>query len=296
MENNSHTQKTSMGQEQSTPPSWFKRHPFLFSGIVLCIIGLAYLVYLTRGMPSLTELENIDPALVTIYVPLDRIPDHTQKALLATEDRDFFEHWGIDLKRVPKAIFIDLVTLSFRQGFSTITMQLARNLYTKKIGFQKNINRKLREILTALQIERTYSKREILEMYLNMAYFGHGVYGIQSAARKYFGKDVSELTPEESATLIALLKSPAYYSPFRHPERSMKRRNLVLYNMLTQGYLTQAEYDSLKQLPVQVATDQASGEIAPYFAEYVRQKLNQLQDSLGVNVYEDGLNVFTTRH
>ncbi len=312
MENNSHTRETSMEQGQSAPPSWFKRHPLLVTGIVLFVIGLAYLAYLTRGMPSLTELENIDPALVTriysadgevihelftykrIYVPLDQIPDHTQKALLATEDRDFFEHWGIDLKRVPKAIFIDLVTLSFRQGFSTITMQLARNLYTKKIGFQKNINRKLREILTALQIERTYSKREILEMYLNMAYFGHGVYGIQSAARKYFGKDVSELTPEESATLIALLKSPAYYSPFRHPERAMKRRNLVLYNMFTQGYLTQAEYDSLKQLPIQVATDQASGEIAPYFAEYVRQKLNQLQDSLGVNVYEDGLNVFTT--
>ncbi len=303
---------TQQPNSSKSPLALMKRHPIITALIVIFLLGMGYLWYLSRGLPSLTELENIDPALVTriysadgevihelftykrIYVPLDRIPDHTVKALLATEDRDFYDHWGIDLKRVPKAIFIDLITLSFRQGFSTITMQLARNLYTKKIGFQKNINRKLREILTALQIERTYSKREILEMYLNMAYFGHGVYGIQSAARKYFNKDVSELTPEESATIIALLKSPAYYSPIRHPDRSKKRRNLVLYNMYTQGYLTREEFDSLKTLPVQVAENSATDEIAPYFAEYVRQKLNQLQDSLGVNVYEDGLNVFTT--
>ncbi len=188
-------------------------------------------------------------------------------------------------------MFVDLISLSFRQGFSTITMQLARNLY---FGFEKNITRKLREILTALQIERTYSKREILEMYLNVAYFGHGVYGIQAAAKKYFNKDASDLNIQESATLIPLLKSPAYYSPLVHPDRALKRRNLVLHNMVVAGYLTEAQYDSLKQLPLEVEEFHLRSKIAPYFTEYIRQQLNRLQDSLGVNVYEDGLNVYPT--
>ncbi len=286
-----------------------KSHPKLTAYALIGIICLGYLLFLIHGMPSLTKLENIDPALVTriysedgeiihelfkfnrVYVPIEKIPDHTIQALLSTEDRRFYRHWGIDITRIPKVVFVNLKSLSFRQGFSTITMQLARNLY---FGFHKNINRKFREILTAIQIERTYSKQEILEMYLNVAYFGHGVYGIQAAAKKYFDKDASDLTIEESATLIPLLKSPAYYSPIVHPDRALVRRNLVLHNMLVTGYLTQAQYDSLSQLPIQVKEFQQHGKIAPYFTEYVRRKLNVLGDSLGVNVYEDGLNVYTT--
>lgn len=260
-------------------------------------------------MPSLTQLENIDPPLVSriysedgkvihelythnrIYVPYDKLPEHTIHALLDTEDRDFFDHWGINLKRVPKAILVDLFTLSFRQGFSTITMQLARNLY---FDFAKNVTRKFREILTAIQIERTYSKKEILEMYLNMAFFGHGTYGIQSASKKYFGKDVSELTPEESAILVAMLKGPNRYSPINYPDRVIQRRNLVLHNMLVCNNITETEYDSLKQLPITIKETGETNSAAPYFTEYVRLQLNQLQDSLKVNVYEDGLNIYTT--
>ncbi len=292
--------------------SFMWKHPLVSGVVFLTLFALGYIAYLSRGMPSLTELENINPALVTriysadgqlihelftfkrIYVPYEQIPEHTVQALLATEDREFYDHWGINIKRIPKAVFVDIITLSFRQGFSTITMQLARNLYTKKIGFRKNINRKLREILTAIQIERTYSKQEILEMYFNQAYFGHGVYGVESAARRYFGKHASELAVEESAILIALLKSPAYYSPINHPDRARQRRNLVLYNMKVCGYLSDAEYDSLKALPVTVHPIEEYSKVAPYFTEYVRQQLNDLQDSLGVNVYEDGLNVYTT--
>jgi len=286
-----------------------KSHKKLTVFVLIGIVCLGYLLFLIYGMPSLTKLENIDPALVTrvysedgeiihelfkfnrVYVPIEKIPDHTIQALLSTEDRRFYHHWGIDITRIPKVILVNLSSMSFRQGFSTITMQLARNLY---FGFHKNINRKFREILTAIQIERTYSKQEILEMYLNVAYFGHGVYGIQAAAKKYFDKDASDLTIEESATLIPLLKSPAYYSPIVHPDRALTRRNLVLHNMLVTGYLTQAQYDSLSQLPIQVKEFQQHGKIAPYFTEYVRRKLNVLGDSLGVNVYEDGLNVYTT--
>ncbi|GAB4367943.1 MAG: PBP1A family penicillin-binding protein [Calditrichia bacterium] len=288
---------------------FIKSHKKLtFLGIVIILLG-SYFIYLVSGLPSLTQLENVDPAEVTriysqdgeiihelfkfnrVYIPIEKIPDHTIQALLATEDRRFFQHWGIDIRRIPKVILVNLAHLSFRQGFSTITMQLARNLF---LTFEKTITRKFREVLTALQIERTYSKQEILEMYLNVAYFGHGVYGIQAAARKYFDKDASNLTIEESAALIPLLKSPAYYSPIVHPERAFNRRNLVFRNMLTMGYITPAQYDSLVQLPVEVREFKHEGKIAPYFTEYVRQQLNQLDDSLGVNVYEDGLNVYTT--
>jgi penicillin-binding protein 1A len=264
---------------------------------------------LISGLPSLTKLENIDPALVTrvysedgelihelfkfnrVSVPIEKIPDHTIAALLSTEDRRFYNHWGIDIIRIPKVVFVNLTSLSFSQGFSTITMQLARNLY---FGFHKTINRKLREIITAIQIERTYSKQEILEMYLNVAYFGEGVYGIQAAAKKYFDKDASDLTIEESAALIPILNLPAYYSPFNHPERAFKRRNLILRNMLATGNLVKSDYDSLSQLPIKVKEFQQQSKIAPYFTEYVRQQLQVIGDSLGVNVYEDGLNVHTT--
>ena len=277
--------------------------------IAIAVLFIGYFIYLISGLPSLTKLENIDPALVTriysedgevihelfkfnrVYIPIEKIPQSTIDALLSTEDRRFYDHWGINVRRIPRVIAVDLMSLSFRQGFSTITMQLARNLY---FGFQKTISRKFREILTAIQIERTYSKNEILEMYLNVAYFGHGVYGIQAAAKKYFNKDASDLTIEESATLIPLLNLPAYYSPILHPDRSLARRNLVLHNMLVTGELTQAQYDSLSQLPIVVNEFQQASKVSPYFTEYVRQQLNVIGDSLGLNIYEDGLNVYTT--
>ena len=289
--------------------NFLNEHRLFTALVTFFILCLIFITYLIQGMPSLTQLENIDPPLVSriysedgrvihelfihnrIYVPYDKLPDHTIDALLDTEDRDFFDHWGINMKRVPKAFFVDLITLSFRQGFSTITMQLARNLY---FGFAKNITRKFREILTAIQIERTYSKKEILEMYLNMAFFGHGTYGIQSASKMYFGKDVSELTVDEGALLIAMLKGPNRYSPVNYPDRAIQRRNIVLYNMLVCNSVTQAAYDSLSKLPIILRKLEESNSVAPYFTEYVRQQLNALQDSLGVNVYEDGLNIYTT--
>ncbi len=277
--------------------------------ISVALLFIVYFIYLISGLPSLTKLENIDPALVTriysedgelihelfrynrVYIPIEKIPDHTVDALLSTEDRRFYKHWGINIRRIPKVIVVNLLAFRFREGFSTITMQLARNLY---FGFKKTISRKLREIITAIQIERTYSKQEILEMYLNVTYFGEGVYGIQAAAKKYFDKDASDLTIEESATLVSLLNLPAYYSPINHPDRALVRRNLVLRSMVVTGGLISAEYDSISQIPIEVKEFEPRGKIAPYFTEYIRQKLNVIGDSLGVNVYEDGLNVYTT--
>jgi penicillin-binding protein 1A len=291
-----------------------KKRAIQISIAVILLAGFIYFIYLILGMPDLTDLENVNPAQASriystdgkvihelftysrIWNTYDQIPEHVIQAALATEDRDFYDHWGINLKRVPGAALANLSNFGFREGFSTITMQVARNLYVKKIGFERSITRKLREILTAIQIERTYSKKEILEMYLNISWFGLGAYGIQSAARRYFNKDARDLTPEEGSLLIGLLKGPAIYSPSKHPERAVLRRNVVLNNMVVCDYLTRAKYDSLKQLPVVTDEWMNRSATSPYFTEYVRLQLNALQDSLAINVYEDGLNIYTTLH
>lgn len=283
---------------------------------IVLVAGLAYFIYLIMGLPDLTDLENVNPAQATqiysadgkvihelftysrVWLPFEKIPDHVVEATLATEDRVFYDHWGIHLKRIIKPIIVNLLSMSYQEGFSTISMQVARNLYVKKIGFEQSITRKLREILTALQVERTYSKQEILEMYLNLSYFGEGsvgaFYGIQNAAKNYFNKDANELTIDEGAFLIGVLKGPSNYSPKRHPERALARRNLVLYNMKICDYLAPTVYDSLKALPIVTNEWQNKGVVAPYFTEYVRQQLNAKQEELDINVYEDGLNVYTT--
>lgn len=287
-----------------------KAKRYLWWGAIIFCLG--YFIYLIVGLPDLTDLENVNPAQATriysldgqvihelfthnrIWTSYDQIPEHVIQAALATEDRDFYSHWGINLKRVPIPVIVNLMSLSYKQGFSTISMQVARNLYVKRIGFERSINRKLREIMTALQIERTYSKKEILEMYLNVSYFGRGTYGIESAAQRYFSKDARDLTIDEGAFLIGILKGPGAFAPEKYMDRAIQRRNVVLHNMVSFQYLSRATYDSLKTLPILTREWQGSSAQAPYFAEYVRQQLNELQSQLHVNVYEDGLNVYTT--
>ncbi len=282
--------------------------------LVVAFIAAAgiYLYYLSQDLPPLTKLEQIDPAQASqvfsadgqlIYsffrlenrkfIPFDRIPPHLVDALLSVEDRDFYHHWGINLAGIARSLVYNIIHLDLKgQGASTITMQLARNLY---FGFAKTWNRKIKEALTALQIERTYSKQEILNMYLNINFFGSNAYGIQAAAKRYFDKEVDDLTVEEGALLIGVLKGQTFYSPIRHPERALKRRNVVLKTMVDNGKLSRAEYDSLKQLPLKLnLVDPHEMKIAPYFTEYVRRQLNRLQDSLNVDVYEDGLRIYTS--
>ena len=195
-------------------------------GIVLCLtlFVLSYLFYLSRNLPSLEQLENYNPDLVTsiyskdgkilhelflekrVFVELNQIPIHMRNAVIASEDRRFREHWGLSLRSVARAIFVNVLSLSYRQGFSTLTQQLARNLY-KSIGFEDSIIRKIKEVITAIQIERTYTKDEILEMYLNTVHFGHGTFGVQAAAKRFYGKRANELTLDEAALLVGLLPS-----------------------------------------------------------------------------------------
>ena len=284
---------------------------FLSTLSILIIGSVTFFFYLIQGMPSLRTLERIDPAMATqiysvdgevlhsffrynrTFTPYDKIPKTVINALLSTEDREFYNHWGIDLAGVGRAAIKNIITLNLTgQGASTITMQLARNLY---LGLKKNWIRKMREILTSIQIERTYAKNEILEIYLNFMSFGNNAYGIRSGARRYFDKSVDELEVQEAALLIGILKGQTFYSPIRHPDRAIQRRNIVMRMMVDNDCLDQAVFDSLRVLPLNLKlNDPHDMKTAPYFTEYIRRQLNSLQDSLNVNIYEDGLRVYTT--
>lgn len=287
----------------------------LFGFILLAFsIGIfSYGVYLFKGLPSLSSLENPKTDLATrIYsedgelidqfylqnrtmVPIDNIPKDMINALIATEDRKFYSHWGIDLDRIGKAFIKNLMSFSLsKEGASTITMQLARNLY---FGMEVTLTRKLREAITAVQIEKTYTKDEILSMYLNQVYFGRGAYGIEAAARTYFDKSSSELALDECAMLVGILKSPSAYNPVDNPDASIKRRNLVLNNMLEEGFITKEAYDLASGEPVRVQNKKdmtSAGNVAPQFTEYVRQQLEKKAEKYGFDLYRDGLIVTTT--
>jgi penicillin-binding protein 1A len=279
-----------------------------FMGMVVIFI---YIFYLAQDLPSLDQLENYDPDLVTriysadgkildelylekrIFISIDQIPNNMKNALIASEDRRFYDHWGISMRDLFRAVVINIISLSYEQGFSSLTQQVARTLYDT-IGFKKTIVRKIKEIITAIQIERTYTKSEILEMYLNNVHFGHGTYGVQAAAKRYFGKSASALTLGESAMIVGILPAPARYSPVRHPERAHYKRNVVLRVMRDQRYITSDIYSEARVIESEnVIEFQAEG-TAPYFTEYVRRIMEKEDDHLGVNIYRDGLKIYTT--
>ncbi|UCE08603.1 MAG: transglycosylase domain-containing protein, partial [bacterium] len=225
-----------------------------------------------------------------ILIPLEQMPEYMVQAVLATEDHTFFKHWGVNVKRFMYVMLINLVHMKYQQGASTITQQLARQLY---LGLEKKISRKIKEWITAIQIERTYTKHEILEMYLNQMNFGHGNYGVEAAALEFFGKDAKNLTLEECALLAGLLQRPTSYYPYRYPDRAEQRRNLVLHNMLRRGIITDEQYQEAKNKPLNLKEYDPEHEngIAPYFTEFIRQ---DLQERYHMDLYKGGYSVYTT--
>ncbi|MFZ1289448.1 MAG: PBP1A family penicillin-binding protein [Melioribacteraceae bacterium] len=290
------------------------------TGFLLFIILLGYLFYnhIVSGLPSLDQLENpkqslasnvisIDNEVIGQYyrenrreISIDSIPSFVVDALISTEDRKFYDHWGVDLGRFIKAMF-KTIFLGKKEGASTITQQLAKNLYDLKVArenlFQTGV-RKIREWFTAIQIEQTYTKKEILQMYLNNSFFGNRAYGIEMATQNYFGKSAKELTLPEAAVFIGLLKSHVYYNPIRRPENALQRRNVVLYNMVDNGLLSEEEYEKLINVPLKLTAenlnDGMQSSIAPHFVEHVRKQLESMADKYGYNLYEDGLKIYTT--
>jgi penicillin-binding protein 1A len=282
----------------------------------LGVIFLGFLIYIFIGLPSLEELENPKQQLASkvftsdgellgqfyienrIETKLDSLPKHLIYALIATEDRRFYNHWGVDAGRFVKAMIKNIFTFS-HEGASTITQQLAKNLYQLKSGRENVFGtgiRKIREWITAIQIEKTYTKNEILELYFNVSYFGKSAYGVETAAKVYFNKKTKDLTVSESALLIALLKSPENYDPVRRKDSALRRRNLVMNNMVVAGYLSEAEFNNYKQQPILLAAGKLSGSKseAPHFMEYVRQQMEAMTDKYGYDLYRDGLSIYTT--
>lgn len=284
---------------------------------LITLIFVALAIYTVSGLPSLEELENPKPVLASrvfsadgeligqffienrIETNLDSLPKYIVQALISTEDRNFYSHWGVDIPRFFKAMIKNLFSLSLKEGASTLTQQLAKNLYSLKEGRENILDkgvRKIREWISAIQIEKTFTKNEIAEMYLNVSYFGRSAYGIESAAKVYFNKRAKELTLPEAALFVALLKSSVNYDPVARIESATQRRNLVMKNMIETGYLTEAEYNKLKEQPIQLASEKLSHikSEAPHFLEYIRTQMTTLADKYGYDLYRDGLNIYTT--
>jgi penicillin-binding protein 1A len=302
----------------SSRPSRFKRYfLFSFAGMLLLTIAAMtaigfYIASVIPKTPSIEDLLNARIAEPSVLfsangtqlavfsqgyqerVALSQVSPHVVDALVATEDHRFYEHQGIDLQRIVSAVFHTLG--GDAQGGSTITQQLVRNMFPEEIGRSRTIERKLKEIITALKIERTYTKDEILETYLNTVPFLYSVLGIEMAARTYYDKSAAELDVLESATLIGMLKGTSYYNPILNPERAQKRRNVVLAQMVKRGVLEQEEFETLRDEPLQVQLHRQPDPLgsAPHFAAHVRKWLIEWADKNDYNIYADGLIVHST--
>jgi penicillin-binding protein 1A len=287
-----------MGKKLNSSDNWKKtfhresRNRKIILIVIMCVIlfMIFFGAYVFQGLPSLEQLENPKSILASkvysldgellgqffienrIETQLDNIPDNLKNALIATEDRQFYSHWGVNLARLFKAMVVNVFTLSGKGGgASTITQQLAKNLYNLKVKNESTFDtfiRKIREWITAIQIEKTYTKKEILEMYLNISYFGRSAFGVETASHIFFHKKAHDLTLPESAVLIALLKSSVNYDPVT----------------------------KYKNMPIELGGEHVGGyaTIAPHFMEYVRRQMENMSDKYGYDLYRDGLNIYTT--
>jgi penicillin-binding protein 1A len=286
----------------------------LFSIVFLVVVfaagTVAGIVYAySRNLPDINKIADFQPSRSTriyardgtqlatlfrqnrIWVPISKVPPLVRNAFVATEDRNFYVHHGIDFVGIARAAYADYRHDRF-QGASTITQQLARALF---LSNEVSISRKIQEALLAMEIERYYTKNEILERYLNLIYFGSGAYGIEAASHTYFGRDVGHLTLAQAAMLAGMPAAPSAYSPYVSLQRAKERQSHVLERMVASNYVTQADATAAASEPLQLVGERATGLLSyayPYFTTYVIQRL---QSQFGTRAtYEAGLNVDTT--
>lgn len=276
----------------------------------LLVAGAVFVGALLRfqnELPSTAHLERIEPPSNTrifdrnglslgdlfaedrLVVPLEEIPKPMVDAVLAAEDRHFYDHWGIEIPALFRATFANVKTGRTRQGGSTITQQLARNLF---LTHERTLERKIKEALLTIRLERIYSKDEILGMYFNQIYYGNGAHGAKSAAREYFGKELSQLSLAECAYLAGLPANPSLYDPRRHPENAKRRQEIVLSMMQRAGSVSREEAAASSGTPVEILSRDGRTMQAPYFVEFVRQELASRYGE--ERLYKDGLKVRTT--
>jgi penicillin-binding protein 1A len=277
----------------------------LLSALVGALIGLL-LVYST-DLPQVEELENYRPISTTelydihgqtigsfalqrrVVASYQDFPQVLRDALISTEDKDFYRHLGVNVWRIAGAAYRDIESGGKVQGASTLTMQLARNLF---LSPDRSFHRKIEEALLAIQIERRFTKDQIFTLYANQIYLGHGVYGFEAASEFYFSKPAKQLTLEQAALIAGLPKSPVYYSPVIHPERALRRRNLVINSMLEDGKITASQAAEARNAPLELNLAHDLNSLAPYFVEEVRR---YLENKYGTDqVHEGGLRVYTT--
>lgn len=300
---------------------FFRKIIFYFLGFIF-IFSFSIITYVIWEMPPFSILENPKSDLATqildrngkilgslfeeenrIYLKsTDAINDTFVKALIATEDIRFYNHAGIDFWGTVN-VFVSFLTLDPRGG-SSITQQLARNLYSEVVGNErsssfKTVFRKFKEAIVAIYLERNYTKEEILKYYLNTVPFGSNTYGVQAASKFYFQKEFSTLKAHEAALIVALLKGPSFYNPFKYPERAINRRNTVIEQMEKYGLLSEKEAQEIKKRPLDVKGKGANLEyhsegLAPYFREFLRLYIKKWAQKNGYDIYRDGLRIYTT--
>jgi penicillin-binding protein 1A len=304
--------------EQKKQPAETKTRGLFWVGVIIivtflfsfcCMAGFRFLNQLYVTLPSVNQMQNIEQALVSkvydvnssllsefhierrFWVPLEKIPPALESAVIAIEDRRFYDHWGVDLFRIFGAAVADLVRGHIAQGASTLTQQLARNVY---LTSNQTIIRKVREILTAVQLESCYTKEEIVELYLNQVYLGAGVYGVEAAAQYYFSKHVQDLTLDECALIAGMIQLPEKYRPDKpaNIERITARRNTVLRAMRSMRVILDEDYRNAIAIPVKANIQIQRSGIGSYFVEMVRKYVS---DKYGDDVlYNGGLQIYTT--
>jgi penicillin-binding protein 1A len=222
-------------------------------------------------------------------VSLKELPPHLIDALIVTEDKNFYRHFGIDIMGNIRALVIDVIRMDFSQGASTITQQMARNMF---LTLDKRISRKMKEIILAFRIEQEFSKDEILEIYFNKIFWGGQLLGVEAAALHYYGKHASELDLAESATLIGMIQRPNYFNPIKHPERTTARRNLVLQRMYDEGKISQEDYDLASAAPLRRGSSSMRQAASDYFIDHIRLYLERKYGT--DRLFEGGLRIYTT--
>jgi len=262
---------------------------------------------ISRGIPSIEEMKQYKPEAGTkiyadddvligelkvekgIFVPINKIPEHMINSVIAVEDSRFWRHKGIDYLAIARAVIKDILYVGLKEGGSTITQQLAKVMFLTP---EKTLKRKLREAALAIKIEKNLDKKEILELYLNKIYFGHGAYGVEMASRIYFGKSVKDITLPEAALIAGLIKAPSLYSPYNDLTKAKERQRIVLLRMEEEGLIKRSEKDNALRQPVYLSSMRKGIEANNYFIEYVRKYLEEKYGE--ETVYKKGLKVYTT--
>lgn len=277
--------------------------------VISIILGISAGSYLaiSMGIPSIEEMKQYKPAAGSkiyadddvligelkaekgIFVPINKIPEHMINAVIAVEDSRFWRHKGIDYLAIMRAVIKDIIHVGLKEGGSTITQQLAKVMFLTP---EKTLKRKIREAALAIKIEKNLDKKEILELYLNKIYFGHGAYGVEMASRIYFGKSVKDINISEAALITGLIKAPSSYSPYNDLTKAKERQKIVLSRMEEEGYIKRSEKENALKQPVYLSSMRKGMEANNYFIEYIRKYLEERYGA--ESVYKGGLKVYTT--